>query len=146
MLSPGALGHLPALHVADAPVRVEDHDIDVGEAAERLDRGCAGIAGRGADDRRVLAALLQGVVHEPREQLHRQVLEGQRRPMKQLEDEEIVVELRERRDGLVPEAGISGIDHRSERRRVEIVADERRQHRLGNRAVGLAGKARDRLA
>ena len=42
--------HLPALHLRHAPMRVEDEDVDLIEALERLDRGAAGIARGRADD------------------------------------------------------------------------------------------------
>ena len=36
-----------------------------------------------------LAALGQRVIHQPRQELHRQVLEGERRPVEQLEQEAV---------------------------------------------------------
>ena len=98
--------HLPALHVGDAAVRIEDEDVGLRLAAESLDRGGAGVAGSGADDRRPRAALLQHMVHQPAEPLHGEILERQRRAMKQFEHEEIVVDLDERRFRRVAKAGI----------------------------------------
>ena len=68
-------------------MRIERDDVDLRAAAERLDRRAAGVA-RGRDhDGRALAALRQRVIHQPREELHREVLEGERRAVKQLEHE-----------------------------------------------------------
>ena len=55
--------HLPALHVRDAALGIEDEDVDAGAAAERLDGGAAGIARGGADDGGACAARAQDVVH-----------------------------------------------------------------------------------
>ena len=40
----GHRGHLPALHLGDALVRMQDEDVDVGAAAAALDRRRAGVA------------------------------------------------------------------------------------------------------
>jgi hypothetical protein len=77
-------GHHAALHVRNAAMRIECHDIDLGTAAEGFDCRAAGIAGSRNDDGGALAALLKHMVHQPRDQLHRQVLEGERRPVEQL--------------------------------------------------------------
>ena len=59
-----------------------------------------------ADDGDALAAGCQHAVHQPRQQLHGHVLEGQRRPVEQLEHPQAAVDLHERRDGRVAEAGV----------------------------------------
>ena len=83
----GRRRHHAPLHLGDAAVRIEHDDVDLVAAAERLDRGAAGVA-RGRDhDGRALAALRQRMIHQPREELHRQVLEGERRAVEQLEHE-----------------------------------------------------------
>ena len=80
-------GHHPPLHVGDAAVRKQDEQIGPLAAAERLDRGAAGVA-RGRDhDGGALAARRQRVIHQPRQQLHGDVLEGERRAVEQLEQE-----------------------------------------------------------
>src|SRR3712207_1758866 len=78
--------HLAALHLRHAPMRIEDEDVDLREALEGLDGGAAGVPRRRPDDGGAPAPALQDMVHELREELHRDVLEGERRPMKQLED------------------------------------------------------------
>ena len=85
--------HLPALHVRDAAVRIEDEDIDLIEAPESLDRRAAGVARGRADDGRALAARRQHMVHQARRELHRHVLERERRAVEELEHEQVVVEL-----------------------------------------------------
>ena len=139
----GDRGHLPALHVRHAAMRIEDEDVDLIEPAEGLDRGGARIAGGGADHRRALAARLEGVVHETAQQLHRHVLEGERGAVEQLEQEEIVGELRERRDRRVAERAVGVSDHRREVFTRNSVADEGRDDGLGGFRISAAGKPRD---
>ena len=81
---------------------------------KRLDRGAAGIA-RGRDhDGGALAALGQHVVHQPREQLHRDVLERQRRAVEQLEHELIGPDLNERHHRGMAERGVGLVRHAAE--------------------------------
>ena len=47
--------------------------------------------------------LVERRIHHPRQELHRHVLEGERRPMEELEQPVIAVELLERRHGRVAE-------------------------------------------
>ena len=108
--------HLPPLHRRDAAVGEEDGDVDPLAAAERFDRRAAGVARGRADDRRPLVALRQDMIHETGEELHRQVLEGERRPVEELEQEMVRPDLDERRDRVVPEARIGVLDHPAERR------------------------------
>ena len=136
-------GHLAALHVGDAAVRVENEDIDLFEAAEGRDRRGSGIARGRADDRRALAARLQHMVHQPGEQLHRHVLEGERRPMEELEDEEIVVDLDERSHGRMAEGRIGLRDHIGECTLGDRGIEERRDDARRNLGIGTPGKARD---
>ena len=107
--------HLPALHRRDAAVGKEDGDVDPLAAAKRLDRRAAGIAGGRADDGRALAALGEHMVHEAGEELHRHVLEGERRPVEELEQEMVRPDLDERRDRVVPEGRVGLVEHSSER-------------------------------
>ena len=52
------------------------------------------------------AALGQHAVHEARQQLHRHVLEGERRPVEQLEDPAVGLDLHQRRHRRMAEAGV----------------------------------------
>ena len=53
----------------------------------------------------------ENMVDELGEELHRQILEGERRPVKQFEHEKIGVELSEGRDRRMPEVPVSRRDH-----------------------------------
>ena len=77
------------------------------------------------DDRRARAALGQHVVHQAREQLHGHVLERQRRPVEQLENEAVGSDLDQRRDGRVAEGGIGLVRHAPAVLRARCVARER---------------------
>ena len=127
-------------------MRIEDEHIDLREARKGLDRGGARIARSRADDGGTLAARLQRMVDEPRQQLHGEVLEGQRRPVEQLQREKIGVELHERRDGGMAEARIGVLDHRAQHGARDLAADIGRDHRFCDFGVRLAGEARDRVA
>ena len=93
------------------PSRVQDHDVDVGAAAHRLDRRRPGVAARGADDRDLLAALAEHVVEQPADELQGDVLERQRRAVEQLGDPLAVVDLHERDDGRVAERARTPSSH-----------------------------------
>ena len=131
-------GHLPALHLRDAAVREEDEDVDRVAPAEGLDRRPAGVARGRADDRRALAALGQHVVHEPREELHRHVLEGQRRAVEELQHQTVGPDLDERAHGRMAEGGI-GLAHQAfELGLRDLAADERRQDAQRKLRIGKA--------
>ena len=98
--------HLAALHVGNASVGIEDEDVGLRLAAEGLDRRRAGVAGGRAEDGGARAGAAQRAVHQPAEPLHGEILERQRRPMEQFEQEEIVVELDERGGRRVAESRV----------------------------------------
>ena len=128
-------------------MREQHHHVDLGAAAERLDRGAAGVARGRHHDGGALAALLQHVVHQPRQQLHGQVLEGERRPVKQLEHEQAwTLSCDERRDGRMAEGAVGLARHAGEIGLGNGVADEGPDHLDRDLGVRLAGKAGDRLA
>ena len=140
--------HLPPLHVGDAAVRVEDEDVDALEPLEGVDRRAAGVARGRADDGGALAAQRFRTWSISRaEQLHRHVLEGERRAVEELEHEEIVAELRQRADGRMAEGGIGRRDHRAQRLGASMSPSiERADDALGDLGVGLAGESRDLVA
>ena len=118
----GRRRHLPLLHRRDAAMREQDEDVGAVAPGKGVDGRAAGIARGGADDRGALAALGQHMVHQPRQQLHRHVLEGQRRAVEQLEDEVVRPGLDQRADRLVAEGRIglardAGEDGRGRSRR-----------------------------
>ena len=90
--------HLGALEGAHLAVRREHEDLDVMLAPHRVLGGGAGIAGGGAEDVDRLAALVQHVLEQVAEQLHRHVLEGERRAVGQFLRVQAIFELRQRRD------------------------------------------------
>ena len=107
-------GHHAPLHLGNAAVREQHHHVDLGAAAERLDRGAAGVARSCDHDGGALAALTQHVVHQPRHQLHGEVLEGERRPVKQFEHEQARPELGERRGRRMAERAVGLARHAGE--------------------------------
>ena len=120
-------------------------EIDIVEPGERIDRGAAGIA-RGRDhDGGALAALGQHVVHQPRDQLHRHVLERQRRAVKQLQHELVGAHLVERHHGGMAEGGIGLIRHAAEIGVGDLAADEGTDHLDRDFPIGAAEKGGDGL-
>ena len=87
----------------------------------------------------------QHAVHQAREQLHGHVLEGQRRPVEQLQHPEAAVDLHQRRDGRVAEAGVGVAGERDQLAARDGAAGEGLQQRRGNLGERLAGEAGDRL-
>ena len=103
-------------------------EIDIVEPGERIDRGAAGIAGGRDHDGGALRALRQHMIHQPRDQLHRDVLERQRRAVKQLQHELIGPDLVERNDGRMAERGVGLVGHAAEIGVGNFAADERPDH------------------
>ena len=140
-------GHLAALHLRHAPVRVEDEHVDLIEPLEGLDGGAAGIARGRADDRRAAAARAQDVVHQLPEQLHGHVLEGEGRAVEQLEHEQVVADLGEGAHGRMAEGGVGlprscGRDRRQQcRRRARRARSWRRRRSAGPRKPAIVSRA-----
>ena len=106
--------HHAPLHVGDAAVRKQHDEVDLVAVAKRLDGGAAGIARRRHHDGAALAARRQHMVHQPRHELHGEVLEGERRAVEQLEHEGVGAELRERRHGRMAERAVGLARHAGE--------------------------------
>jgi hypothetical protein len=83
-------------------------------AGKGVDRGTAGIARGRHHDGGALRALGQHVIHQPRDQLHRHVLEGERRAVKQLQHELVRADLVERHHRGMAEGGVGLIGHAAE--------------------------------
>lgn len=64
-------------------MRIHDEHIDIGQAPERLDGGGTGIARGRASDRH-LACPISPAAKQLTDQLHGEILEGQRRAVEQL--------------------------------------------------------------
>ena len=116
--------HLAPLHRRDAPVGEKDGDVDAAEAPESLDGGPAGVAGGRPDDGGPLAAFRQNMIHEPGEELHRHVLEGERRPVKELQQEMVRSDLDERGYSRMAEARVGFLQHAPKRRLGDLAARE----------------------
>ena len=137
--------HHPPLHVGDAALRKQHDEIDLVAVAESFDGGAAGVAGRRHDDGAAFAAHRERMIHQPRHELHRQVFEGERRPMKQFKRERIDAELRQRRHRGMAERAIGLARHAGEIGFAERVADERPDHLDRDFGIGPAGEIGDRL-
>ena len=136
-------GHHAPLHLGDAAVRKQHHEVDLGAAAERLDGGAAGVA-RGRDrDGGALTACRQRVIHQAGEQLHRQILEGERRPVEELEDEGVGCDLRKRRHGGMLEGRIGLARHAGEISVSDGAGRKGTQHLDGDLGIGPSREARD---
>ena len=137
--------HHPPLHVGDAPVREQHDQIDIVETRERIDRGAAGIA-RGRDhDGGALVALGQHVIHQPRDQLHRDVLERQRRAVEQLQHELIGPDLIERHHSRMTEGRVGFVRHAAEIGVGDLARRERLDHVDRDFPIGPAEKGGDGL-
>ena len=95
-------------------MRKQHDQIDLVAVAERFDRGAAGIARGRNGDGAPLATRREHVIHQPRQELHRQIFESERRPVMQLEHEGIDVELDQRRDRGMAECAVSIPHHAGE--------------------------------
>ncbi len=138
-------GHHPALHIGDTPVWKQHDQIDIGKTGERIDRGAAGIAGGCDHDGGTLRPLRQHVIHQPRDQLHRDVLERQGRAVKQLQQELIGTDLIERHHCGMAECRVGFIGHAPEIRIGNLAADKRADHIDSDFPIRPAGKSSDGL-
>ncbi len=135
--------HLSPLHIADPPARVEHEDVDPLTPRHRVDRGGAGIAAGRADDRQMPVGARDEAFEEQPEQLQRDILERQRRPVEQFEQEVAMVELDQRRHRVMAEPAIGGGAQVAQLRFAERVADERLHHPHGGFDIGQARQVRD---
>ena len=84
------------------------------------------------------------MVNQPAKDLHRQILEGERRPVKQLQHEGVGRELNERNDGRMAEAVIGLARHARDFAPLDRVAGKQREDFACDLGIGAAGEARDR--
>ena len=90
----------------------------------------------------MLAPLRQRMVHEPRQELHGEVLEGERRPVKQLQDESPGAELHQRGYARMAKGPVGIAGHCGEVGGIESPGDEGGEHLangLGVRPPGQGG-------
>ena len=107
-------GHLAALDLGHAAMRVEDKDIDRVQPAKGLNRGRAGVTRGCAHDGHTVATARERFLKHLANQLHREVFERQRRTMKQLKQEMPRSQLHQWRAGIVAKTCIGLCDEISE--------------------------------
>ena len=90
-------------------------------------------------------ALGQHVIHQPRDQLHRDVLERQRRAVEQLQHELIGPDLIERHHGRMAEGRVGFIRHAAEIGVGDLARRKRPDHVDRDFPIGPAEKAGDGL-
>ena len=95
--------HLRLLEWAHAPLRRQHEHLDSTLAAHRVLGRATGVARGGAQDVEVITAAREFVFEQCAEQLHRHVLEGQRRPIGQALDPQAGLEPAQRRDRIAAE-------------------------------------------
>ena len=122
---------------------MQDEDVDRLEAAKRLDGGGAGVARGRADHSGMSALAHERAVHEPRHHLHGDVLEGERRPVKQLEQELVRTDLAERRDGRVMETAIGLFEHGLEVGQASVAFEKGAHDAVGDIGIVEAGESGD---
>ena len=124
-------------------MREQHHHIGLRPAAERLDGGATGVAGGRHHDGRALTAQFQRVIHQPRQQLHCQVLEGKGRAVKQFQNKGVGADLHQRHHGGMAKRTVSFAGHAGEIARRDLTAGKFRQDIAGHFRIGLAGVTRD---
>ena len=135
--------HLAALHLGHAAMRIQDEHIHIGQPAERLDGCRSGIAAGGAHDGHPLARPRQCRLKQLADQLHGKVLEGQRGPVEQFQQEVVAVQLHQRRTRGMAEPGIGGGDQAAEFVIGEGAAQEGAHHAKGGFLIAEARQRRD---
>jgi len=103
--------HHAPLDIRDAALRVKDHDVHTARRTKGLDRSATGITGGRPDNRRALIALRQHVVHQPRQKLHGDVLERERRSVKEFQHEAVGCDLHQWRHRRMPERRVCLLRH-----------------------------------
>ena len=104
-------------------------------AGKGVDGGRTGVARGGADDGHLLATPRQDLVEHRGQELHREVLEGQGRPMEQLEQPVVAGEMAQGRGGGMVEIGIGAPGQPQQIGLVEAANGEGRQQPGGERRV-----------
>ena len=129
-------GHLLALHVAHATLRIQDDDVDVVATLHAVDGRRARVAAGGPHDHEPLTTLRENVIEQTAHQLQRHVLERESGTVEQLHDPLVGVDLHERHRGRMAERSVRLTAHREQRGRIDLVADVGLHH--GVREFGVA--------
>ena len=131
--------HLPPLHLAHAALGIEHDDLGAAARGEARDGRRARVArGRGEHRDAARRAASRTWSKSLPDELQREILEGQRRPVEELQQPLAGVELDERADGGVPEARVGLVAQALEQRGLELVARERADDGRGHARVRLA--------
>ena len=109
VFSSGA-GHLALLQIGDAALGIENEDIDPILAGETVDGGGAGVARGRPEHIDGDAGALNLLFEKIADQLQAEVLEGKAGTMEELEHEEIVPKLLQRRIDRVTEVAVTPVD------------------------------------
>ena len=131
----GRRGHLAALHLGHAAMRVKDEDIHRIKPAKRLDRGRSSVATGRPNNGDTLVPPAQFGLEQLADQLHGKIFECQRRPVKQFEQEVVLVQLLQRRAGIMAKSGICPLDTAAENIIAEPIAHKGAHHAKGNLLV-----------
>ena len=136
-------GHLAPLDRGNAARRVEHEHVDLGPPGERVDRRRAGVARGRADHGQMRVAGAEEALEQQPEQLQRDILERQGRPVEQLEQPVARVELDQRRDRGVIEPAIGRLAQSAQLGRRQRIADKRLHHASRRLDIGQAGERGD---
>ena len=123
---------------------MQHEDLDPGPVAASLYRRRPGIAGGRGDDRHLLAALGEHVIEQPADDLEGVVLEGERRPVEQLQQPVIGVEMHQGGDRGMFEFGIGCGGDLAERRLADPGYGERRHESRRDLVIGKGRKPGER--
>ena len=128
--------HLAALHLGDAALGMQDEDIDPVAGPRQASIAAEPVSPEVAPTMVTRwARSRQQMVEEPADELQRHILEGQGRPVEQLQEPGPGVDLLQRRHRLMAEIGIGVPDQAGELRLLDPPAEEglhdpRRQIRI----------------
>jgi hypothetical protein len=125
-------------------LRKQHDEVDLPAIAKRLDSRTAGVSGSRHDDGAPLTARGKRVIHQPRQELHRQIFEGERRTVEEFQQKRVDAELAERRHGRMTKIAIGLAGKPREIGRRNAVIDKRPDDLNRNLGIGAAGKTRDR--
>ncbi len=89
---------------------MQHEDFDVRQPAQRRDGRRAGVARGCRENRGAPAPLFQRAREQPAQHLQRDVFEGQRRAVEQLQQIKLRPDLDQRRDARIVEGGVCGSD------------------------------------
>ena len=102
-----------------------------------------GVAGCRADDGDTLAALGKNMIHQPRQKLHGNILEGEGGAVKKLQDELVRTGLNKGANRRMAERCIALVNDAAQGRRVYFIAYEGSEHAKGDLAIALAAHGAD---